>query len=149
VTATLRLMGLVAESDFTNEHQVLIRAAWSARQGSQMLLGPLITFLMPPGATLVLGADDTVEARTGRMLTAKGCDRDAVRSSHTRVIRCFRLKWVSMMSLVAVPWSRRVWARPFLAVLCWPTEPSQRRRPNTSVDWGALRNSSRGFLPCL
>jgi protein-S-isoprenylcysteine O-methyltransferase Ste14 len=134
VTAALRVMGLAAERHFTNYHRVLNRATWSARQGSQMLLGLLITFLVPAGATMVLGADDTVERRSGRKITAKGCYRDAVRSSHKHVIRCFGLKWVSMMLLAPVPWSRRVWALPFLTALCWPTEPSQRRRHKTSID---------------
>jgi hypothetical protein len=38
--------------------------------------------LVPPDATIVLGADDTVvERRSGRKITAKGCYRDAVRST--------------------------------------------------------------------
>jgi hypothetical protein len=48
---------------------------------------------VPPGATIVLGADDTVERRSGRKIAAKGCYRDAVRSSQAHVIRCFGLKW--------------------------------------------------------
>jgi hypothetical protein len=63
---------------------------------------------------MVFGADDTVERRSGRQIRAQGCDRDAVRSSNPYVIRCFGLTWVSMMLLVPVPWSRRVWALPFL-----------------------------------
>src|SRR5262245_40031550 len=133
VTAALRVMGLAGERRFTNDHRVLNRASWSARQGSGMLLGLLITLLVPPGATIVLGADDTVERRSGRKIRAKGCDRDAVRSSHTHVIRCFGLQWVAMLLWVSVPWSRRVWALPFLTALCWPAEKSTRRRHNTSV----------------
>jgi hypothetical protein len=60
VTASLRALGLATERRFTNDHRVLNRATWSARQGSQILLGFLITCLMPPGATVVLGADDMV-----------------------------------------------------------------------------------------
>src|ERR671924_871038 len=50
VTTALRVMGLGAERHFTNDHRVLNRATWSARQGSRILLGLLITRLMPPGA---------------------------------------------------------------------------------------------------
>ena len=64
VTAALRVMGLATERHFTNYHRVLNRATWSARQGSRILLGLLITLLVPPGATIVLGADDTVERRS-------------------------------------------------------------------------------------
>lgn len=148
VTAALRAMGLATERHFTNYHRVLNRATWSARQASQMLLGLLITALVPPGAPIILGADDTVERRSGRKITAKGCYRDAVRSTQKHVIRCFGLKWVSMMLLVPVPWSRRVWALPFLTALCWPTEQGGRRRHKTSVDWvRQMMKQVRRWLP--
>jgi DDE superfamily endonuclease len=148
VTAALRVMGLAAERRFTNYHRVLNRATWSARQGSRILLGLLITLLVPPDATIVLGADDTVERRSGRKIAAKGCYRDAVRSTKNHVIRCFGLKWVSMMLLVPVPWSRRVWALPFLTVLCWPAEKATRRRHKTSVDWvRQMMKQVRRWLP--
>jgi DDE superfamily endonuclease len=148
VTTALRVMGLAGERRFTNDHRVLNRAIWSARQGSGILLGLLITLLVPPGATIVLGADDTVERRSGRKIRAKGCYRDAVRSSHKHVIRCFGLKWVSMMLLVPVPWSQRVWALPFLTAWCWPAEKSKRRRHKTSVDWvRQMMKQVRRWLP--
>jgi DDE superfamily endonuclease len=148
VTAALRAMGLATERHFTNYHRVLNRATWSARQASQMLLGLLITALVPPGAPIILGADDTVERRSGRKITAKGCYRDAVRSTQKHVIRCFGLKWVSMMLLVPVPWSRRVWALPFLTALCWPAEQGGRRRHKTSVDWvRQMMKQVRRWLP--
>ena len=83
-----------------------------------ILLGLLLTVLVPPGATIVLGAEDTIERRSGRKLAAKGCYRDAVRSTKKPVVRGFGLKWVSMMILVRVPWSQRVWALPLLTALC-------------------------------
>jgi DDE superfamily endonuclease len=135
VTAALRVMGLAREDHFTNYHRVLNRATWSARYGSRILVGLLITLLVPPGATIVFGADDTVERRSGRKIAAKGCYRDAVRSTKKHVIHCFGLKWVSMMLLVPVPWSRRVWALPFLTALGWPAEKDSPRRHKTSVDW--------------
>src|SRR5918998_4899991 len=148
VTAALRVMGLAAERHFTNYHRVLNRATWSARHGSRILLGLLIVQLVPSGATLVFGADDTVERRAGRKITAKGCYRDAVRSSKHHVIRCFGLKWVSMMLLVPVPWSRRVWALPFLTALGWPAEKHGRRKHKTSVDWvRQMMRQVRRWLP--
>jgi hypothetical protein len=148
VTAALRVMGLAAERRFTNYHRVLNRAAWSARQGSRILSGVLITQLVLPGAAIVLGADDTLERRSGRKIAAKGCYRDAVRSSKQHVIRCFGLKWVSMMLLVPVPWSRRVWALPFLTALCWPAAKHGRRRHKTSIDWvRQMMKQVRRWLP--
>src|SRR6266850_8416082 len=148
VTAALRVVGLAAERHLTNDHRVLNRATWSARQASRILLGLLITCLVPPGAPIVLGADDTVERRSGRRIKAKGCYRDAVRSSHTHVIRCFGLKGVVMMLLVPVPWSQRVWALPCLTAWCWPAEKSKRRRHKTSVDWvRQMMKQVRRWLP--
>jgi len=135
VAAALRAMGLATERHFTNYHRVLNRATWSARRGSQILLGVLLSLLVPPGAPIILGADDTVERRSGRRITAKGCYRDAVRSTKKHVSRCFGLKWVSMMLLVPVPWARRVWALPFLTALCRPAAKKDQRRHKTSVDW--------------
>ncbi len=148
VTAALRVTGLAAERRFTNYHRVLNRATWSGRQASRILLGLLITGLVPPGVPLILGADDTVERRSGRKINAKGCYRDAVRSSKSHVIHCFGLKWVSMMLLVAVPWSRRVWALPFLTTRCWPADKHHQHRHKTSIDWvRQMTKQVRRWLP--
>jgi DDE superfamily endonuclease len=148
VTAALRAMGLSGERHFTHYHRVLNRATWSAHQASRILLGLLVTSLVPAGAAMVLGADDTVERRGGRQLAANGCSRDAVRSTQTHVMRCFGLKWVVMMLLVPVPWARRVWALPFLTALCRPADKVMRRRHKTSVDWVRQRmRQVRRWLP--
>src|SRR5712692_7692564 len=148
VTSCLRVMGLAWERRFTNYHRVLSRASWSALQASQILLGVLVLVLVPPGAAIVLGADDTVERRSGRQSKAKGCYRDAVRSSRKHVVRCFGLKWVSMMLLVPVPWARRVWALPFLTARCWPAKSPHQRRHKTSVDWvRQMLKQVRRWLP--
>jgi hypothetical protein len=99
-----------------------------------MLLSLLVTRVVPPEATIVLGADDTVERRSGRKINAKGCYRAAVRSSKSQVIRGFGLTWVSMKLLVAVPWSQRGWALPFLTARCWPADTRGQRRHKTSID---------------
>ena len=59
VTAALRVMGLATERGFTHDHRVLNRATWLARQGRRMLLEWLMTWLVPAGATIVLGADES------------------------------------------------------------------------------------------
>src|SRR5262245_7381763 len=135
VSSCLRVMGLAGEYHFTNYHRVLNRAQWSALQAGKILLGLLVMWLVPPGAAIVLGADDTVERRSGRQIKAKGCYRDAVRSSKKHLVRCFGLQWVSMMVLGPVPWAKRVWALPFLTVLCWQPKSPHQRRHKSSVDW--------------
>ena len=63
VTSCLRVMELRGERHFTNYHRVLNRAQWSAVHASKILLGLIVTWLVPPGAVIVLGADDTIERR--------------------------------------------------------------------------------------
>ena len=148
VTAALRVRGLATERRFTNDQRVLNRATWSTRQASRLLLGVLLTWLVPAGATSVLGADDTLERRSGRQITAKGGYRDAVRSSQKPVIRCFGLQWVAMRLLVPGPWSRRVWALPFRTTLARPADQHDRHRHKTSIDWvRPMRKHVRRWRP--
>jgi DDE superfamily endonuclease len=131
VTGLLRSMGLSHEKHFTNYHRVLNRASCSLLRGSRILLGLIIVLLLPPGSPIVLGADDTVERRGGRKIGARGCYRDAVRSTKKVVVKCFGLKWVSMQLLVRPPWSKRVWGLPFLTVLCQPEEKKAQRHKSS------------------
>ncbi len=130
VTSVLRVMGRSTEDHFTNFHRVLSRAKWSTLQGSRILLGLLLIAFVPPGSPIIIGADDTVERRSGKKIRHLGCFRDAVRSSKKHVVHCFGLKWTSMMLLVPVPWSDRVWALPFLTVLC----PPAKEEPSTTAN---------------
>ncbi len=156
VSAALRVMGRPAcalhadrseERHFTNYHRVLNRVKWNSLQGSRILLGLLLAMFPSPGA-IVLGVDETIERRSGKKIKHVGCYRDPVRSTRKHVVRCFGVKWVSMMLLVPVPFSHRIWALPFLTLPCEPevkeknansgkkkpTHPSKGRH-KTSVDW--------------
>jgi hypothetical protein len=129
-------MGLGQEKRFEKYHRVLSRARWSGLQGSKILLGLLVQSL-PSSWPIVIGTDDTLERRRGKKITAKGCYRDAVRSTATHVVTCFGLKWVTMMLLVPFPWSQRPWALPFLTVLA-PSHRAHTRagtRHKTTLDW--------------
>jgi hypothetical protein len=134
VTSALRILGKTQEAHFTNYHRVLNRAAWCPLLASRILLGLIVMALVPGDRPIVLAADDTVERRNGRQIKAKGCYRDAVRSSKKVLIKCFGLKWVSMMVLVRPPWSQRVRALPFLTALCWPESARLRRPHKTAID---------------
>jgi hypothetical protein len=136
VTSTLKVMGLSTEKKFTNFHRVLNKSKWSSLQGSKILLGLIVRFL-PPGWPILIGIDETIERRKGKKIKAKGCYRDAVRSTEKNVVKCFGLKWISMMLIVPVPWSERCWALPFLTVLA-PSKLSNTtsgKRHKTTVDW--------------
>ena len=136
VASVLRVMGLGEEKGFGKYHRVLSRARWSGLQGSKILLG-LLVLLRPPGWPLLIGVDETIERRGGKRIKAKGCYRDAVRSTNKVVVKCYGLKWISMMLLVPLPWSSRVWALPFLTVLAPSARANEQagRRHKTVIDW--------------
>lgn len=147
VCAVLRIMGKSQEQHFTNYHRVLNRDAWSCLTAGQILLG-LIVAALPRDWPIALAADDTIERRNGRRIRAKGCYRDPVRSSRKHVVKCFGLKWVTLMILVPVPWSDRVWALPVLTTLCWPEGAGRRATHKTAIDWtGQMVLQVRRWLP--
>ena len=71
---------------------------------------------------MIFGLDDTIERRRGDHIAAKGLYRDPVRSSQGHFVKASGLRWLSLMLLVPVSWADRIWALPFLTVLC----PSER-----------------------
>ena len=137
VTSVLTVVGLSQEKQYQRYHRVLNRAKWSGLAVSKILLGLLITAFVATGGTVILGADETLERRKGKHIKAKGVFRDAVRSSRKYTVKAFGLRWVSMMLLVNVPWSSRVWALPFLTVLApsKKTNIANGKRHKTSIDW--------------
>ena len=128
-------MGMAPARGVTTDHRVLNRATWSARRGRRMRREWRITLLGPAGAPIVLGADDTVERRGGRTITATGCCRAAVRSTTKPVVPGVGLTGVSMRRRVPVPWARRVWARPCRTALCRPVPKKAQRRHKSRVEW--------------
>ena len=136
VTSSLRVMGLKDEKRFTNYHRVLNSAKWAPLVCSKILLCMLIK-LVPDSWPLIIVVDETIERRKGAKIKAKGCYRDAVRSTHKEVIKCFGLKWISMMIIVYVPWSKRPWALPFLTVPATSKACNEAngKHHKTTVDW--------------
>ncbi len=138
VANALRVMGLSQEKHFQNYHRVLNRAEWSCLKGSKILLNLLIKAF---GLTdeLVIGFDDTVERRRGKQIKAKGIYRDAVRSSGSFFVKTSGLRWLSFMLLTEVPFAKRVWALPFLTVLC----PSERYDEERGIRHRKLTDRAR------
>ena len=122
VAAALRVAGLAREQTYHKYHRVLSRARWSARQGSRVLLAKLVETFAPGSGPLVFGIDDTIERRWGPKVKARSIYRDPVRSSGGHFVKASGLRWLSVMLLTPVSWADRVWALPFLTVLC----PSKR-----------------------
>src|SRR5919206_410183 len=136
VTAVLRVLGLGQTSSFALYHRVLSTARWSSRVVAHHLLRLLVAAFVPRGP-VVIGLDDTIERRWGLKIKARGIYRDPVRSSHGHFVKASGLRWLSLMAVVPLPWTRRRWALPFLTVLA----PSQRwsqqqgRRHKKLTDW--------------
>jgi len=102
---------------FARYHHVLSRARWnSAAIGGKLLLMILDRFL--PSGRVVIG----IERRWGHKIAARGIYRDPVRSSHGHFVNMSGLRWLTVMAIVPVPWTRRHWALPFLTILA----PSER-----------------------
>src|ERR671918_3156905 len=133
VTARLQIMGLSGASDFQTYHRVLNRAVWAPLTASRLLLRLLVAIFIPWGV-VIFGLDDTIERRRGDQIQAKGIYRDPVRSSHSHVVKVSGLRWLAGMVLTPLSWANRVWALPFLTVLC-PSERfyEQRRRRHQTL----------------
>jgi len=149
VTAMLQIMGRSAAADFQTYHRVLNRAVWSPLTASRLLLRLLVAVFIPRGV-VVVGLDDTIERRRGEQIKAKGIYRDPVRSSQAYFVKVSGLRWLACMVLLPLSWANRVWALPFLTVLC----PSERfyeqrgRRHQTLTEraWQMIRLVGR-WLP--
>src|SRR5215213_207653 len=116
VAAALRAVGLGDERRFTTYHRVLNRDVWSALILSRLLLDLLLRTFLAPDAPLELVVDGTLERRRGRKVAWKGRFHDATRSQSGHVVTSDGIHWVCVMLLAPVPWSRRRWALPFLAI---------------------------------
>ena len=136
IASILRIMGLADTPQFQTYHRVLNRATWSSLKASRFLLRFLVAIFTSGWEPLVFGLDDTIERRRGKQIKAKGIYRDPVRSSHSHFVKVNGLRWLCCMLLMPMAWANRVWALPFLSVLC----PSERfyeqrgRRPQSLTE---------------
>ncbi|MBF0477355.1 MAG: transposase, partial [Deltaproteobacteria bacterium] len=99
---------------------------------------------------LIILIDEPIERRKGKEIKAKGCYRDAVRSSKAKVVHCYGLKWISMQLLIPVPWANRMWALPFLTVLApsKAADAATKKRHKTTVGWACqMIKAVRRWVP--
>src|SRR6266576_1630067 len=116
VSATLRILGRECDPDFCTFHRILNRAAWSPRAAARQLVILLVKTLVPSGAPVVIGFDDTIERRWGAKISARGIYRDPVRSSKGHFVKASGLRWLSAMLLVRVAWAERILALLWMVV---------------------------------
>lgn len=141
VASALRVMGKSDEKNFQTYHRVLNRDEWSCLSAASILLKLLVKVFAPCG-TILIGMDETIERRRGEKIKAKGIYRDPVRSSHSHFVKASGLRWLCCMLLVDIPFAKRVWALPFLSVLC----PSERYDKERGVSHRKLTDRARQAL---
>ena len=136
ISSVLRVMGLASVRNFSKYHRVLSRAEWNSLALAKILFGLLIK-LLPESWPILIAVDETLERRRGKKIKAKGVYRDAVRSTQSKVVTSFGLKWECMMLIVPLPWCKRSWALPFLTLLAPSKKSNEKagRRHKTSLDW--------------
>lgn len=120
VTSALRAVGLSNERHFTTYHRVLNRSRWAMLESARLLLTLLLATFLTAEAVVVVAIDDTIERRRSDRLYGLGAYRDPVRSSGAKTVFCFGLRWLVASLCVWVPGASRVWALPFLSILCQP-----------------------------
>lgn len=149
VCGALRVLGMRGEENFDKYHRVLSRASWNPLKGGKILLKQLMEGMTGP---LVIAVDEHIERRQGRKIKAIGCYRDAVRSSQKHLIKCFGLKWITVMVLKQYSWVPRLLALPFLTILASSEKANEKagRRHKTTINWTVqLVKLLRRWFPTL
>jgi hypothetical protein len=139
ISNILHVLGIADQKNFTNYHRFLNRDQWSPLLGAKVLFGLLLP-LIPSSYIPIIVLDETIERRKGKNIKAKGCYRDAVRSTQKHVVKCFGLKWLPLCLIIKLPWSKRPWALPFLTFLQYSKQYDKDRnhRHRTTIDYAIL-----------
>jgi hypothetical protein len=108
--------GCLMDGHASSYHRFFSAARWSLWPIARVLAAMVIE-LVPQDQPVVVIADDTVDQHRGDHVFAKGCHRDAVRSSWTRTVFKFGHRWVVLAVSVRLPLCTRDWALPVLMAL--------------------------------
>lgn len=151
VSAALRATGHGADPHFTNYHRVLNRDHFSLWVLSRLLLALIVRLCLQPADPLLLVIDETLERRAGRRIRYKSWYHDAVRLTVPSSNVALGLRWQCLALLTPVPWSRELWALPFMVIptpsakLCARLGKPVRR---TSPEWaGVMLTRVRRWQP--
>jgi hypothetical protein len=118
VSRALRVIEpVMGEGHWCNYHRIYSQACYRLWDVGRILVGRVIA-LLPADSEIILVADDTVDAKAGDKVWAKGPHRDGRRSSRTHVSIKWGHKWLVMCVLVKLPGIDRPWAMPILCGLC-------------------------------
>jgi hypothetical protein len=140
VASALRAVGLGQEPHFSKYHHILNRAEWAPLLLSKVLLALIVHLCVPDEEPLHLVIDETVERRRARKIKYVSWVRDPVRSIGRKVAFSLGIRWQCLAILVSVPWSRRLWALPFLVIPALPPKANARlhKRHRSLPAWAAI-----------
>jgi len=94
-------------------HRFFSRGTWNPDELGRRLFEWLVSTL-PPDQPIRIAVDDTLAPKKGQHVFGIGTHLDAVRSTKKHKVFCFGHCWVVLAVLVKLPFSRHVWALPFL-----------------------------------
>lgn len=118
VSRTLRVIEpVMGEGHWCNYHRLYSQACYRLWDLGRILTQRVIA-LLPADAQIILVVDDTVDAKAGEHVWAKGPHRDGRRSTRNHVSIKWGHKWLVMCVLVKLPGIDRPWALPILCGLC-------------------------------
>lgn len=147
ICGVLRALGMEGEKCFDKYHRLLSRDKWDIFKGSKILLKQLIK---KDEKNIVIAIDEHIERRSGRKIKAKGCYRDAVKSSKGFIVRCFGLKWITVMVIRKFSWANRSFALPFMTVLAHSKKSNEKQGKihKTTIDWAIqIMKQIRRWIP--
>jgi hypothetical protein len=113
VTASLRVLGLEEEKNWSKHHHVLNRAQWSGLQVSTILLRLLVETFVPERGVVTIVVDETLERRWGPRIRKRGHWRDSLASGRNMNVSTSGIRWLVFALVVSVPWTPYSWALPF------------------------------------
>ena len=122
----------LAEGHPSSYHRFFSAARWSLWPLARVLAAAVLE-LIPADEAVLIAADDTVAAHNGKKVYARGCHRDAVRSSRGLTVRKWGHKWVVLAALVKLPFAKRRWALPLLCALYRPRDLNQKEHRRHKV----------------
>lgn len=92
-----------APKSVTALHRFFSRAKWSMDELWKVLVTSILLPLLAPTGALMVAADDTTAAKTGRKVAFAGWYRDAVKSTGTTTVKHWAHNWVVMCLIVPCP----------------------------------------------
>jgi DDE superfamily endonuclease len=121
IAAMLWVVRPLARGHSSDYHRIFSRSPWSQWLVGKVLAA-LVMELVPADRPVVISVDDTIAGHRGDRVYGKGCHRDAVRSTRSRMVFKWGHRWVCLAVNVRFFFAARCWALPVICALYRPRE---------------------------